>query len=247
MRAAPSRACRRASYHGLLVAAARPPAERRSSSAPLAIRIVRDADAGARRDALPRRNGRATGFSFPRALQAGRRVPVWTFAMGDALLEKRVWMEYGENATYVRYALVRGLLPLALYRAAFRLPRLSRDLDPRTGALRSTPVPGGVRITARRRPRLLDSLPARRPSNIRVVSGRRIRSRARARSRRPRQHVHAADFSASLGPATPSRSRRADRSPGMRRTWVARPGGAEIVRANAPGYQRSSSRPIHSS
>src|SRR5450432_4061744 len=34
--------------------------------------------------------------------------PVWRFEIADALIEKRVWMQYGENTTYVRYTLLRG-------------------------------------------------------------------------------------------------------------------------------------------
>jgi predicted glycogen debranching enzyme len=34
--------------------------------------------------------------------------PVWTYALADALLEKRVWMRQGENTTYIQYTLVRG-------------------------------------------------------------------------------------------------------------------------------------------
>jgi predicted glycogen debranching enzyme len=40
--------------------------------------------------------------------------PVWVFACGDALLEKRLWMERGANTTYISYSLVRGSLPLTL-------------------------------------------------------------------------------------------------------------------------------------
>ena len=34
--------------------------------------------------------------------------PVWTYALADALLEKRIWMRQGENTTYIQYSLVRG-------------------------------------------------------------------------------------------------------------------------------------------
>jgi len=34
--------------------------------------------------------------------------PVWTFALADALVEKRVWMRQGENTTFIEYTLVRG-------------------------------------------------------------------------------------------------------------------------------------------
>src|SRR5207253_2117664 len=40
--------------------------------------------------------------------------PVWTFAIGDALLAKRVWMAYASNTTYVSYRLLRGSQPLVL-------------------------------------------------------------------------------------------------------------------------------------
>jgi len=42
--------------------------------------------------------------------------PVWTFACGDALLDKRVWMEPGANTTHVRYRALRarGAGPLSV-------------------------------------------------------------------------------------------------------------------------------------
>ncbi|MBP0018085.1 MAG: glycogen debranching enzyme family protein [Cyanobacteria bacterium SBLK] len=41
-------------------------------------------------------------------------IPVWKFAIADALLEKRIWMEEGENTTYIRYTLHRARSPLSL-------------------------------------------------------------------------------------------------------------------------------------
>ncbi|MEB3267967.1 MAG: amylo-alpha-1,6-glucosidase, partial [Leptolyngbya sp.] len=41
-------------------------------------------------------------------------IPVWTYALGDALLEKRLWMEPGANTTYCRYTLVRASAPFTL-------------------------------------------------------------------------------------------------------------------------------------
>ncbi|MCA2553131.1 MAG: glycogen debranching enzyme family protein [Microcystis sp. M04BS1] len=46
-------------------------------------------------------------------------IPVWTFICGDALLEKRIWMEQGENTTYTRYTYLRGNSPLTLNLTAF--------------------------------------------------------------------------------------------------------------------------------
>ena len=42
-------------------------------------------------------------------------IPHWTFACGDAVLEKRVWMKQGENTTYIQYKLIRASHPLTLY------------------------------------------------------------------------------------------------------------------------------------
>lgn len=41
-------------------------------------------------------------------------IPTWRYACGDALLEKQVWMQQGENTTYIRYTLLRSSQPLAL-------------------------------------------------------------------------------------------------------------------------------------
>lgn len=40
--------------------------------------------------------------------------PVWVYTVADAVLEKRIWMDYGKNTTYVRYTLLRGTLPTNL-------------------------------------------------------------------------------------------------------------------------------------
>ena len=40
--------------------------------------------------------------------------PVWTFALADALLEKRIFMQSGANTTYVLYRLVRASSPVEL-------------------------------------------------------------------------------------------------------------------------------------
>jgi len=41
-------------------------------------------------------------------------IPVWTFSISDAWLEKRIWMQYGSNTTYVQYHLKRASVPLKL-------------------------------------------------------------------------------------------------------------------------------------
>ena len=45
--------------------------------------------------------------------------PHWTFACGDAVIEKRIWMAQGENTTYIQYFLRRASGPLKIYPKAF--------------------------------------------------------------------------------------------------------------------------------
>jgi predicted glycogen debranching enzyme len=102
-------------YHGLLVAASKPPVGRTL--------LVTKLDETARysSSSFPlfanRWSGGRVGPEGYRYLERFRlegTTPVWTFAIADALLEKRVWMEHGENTTYVRYDLRRASGPLVL-------------------------------------------------------------------------------------------------------------------------------------
>ncbi len=102
-------------YHGLLVAALKPPLERTL----LVTKLDERGQYGSVSLALGT-NRWATGTVDPQGywdieqfyLEA--TVPVWHYVFADALLEKRVWMEPGANTTYVRYSLLRGQLPLTL-------------------------------------------------------------------------------------------------------------------------------------
>jgi hypothetical protein len=75
--------------------------------------------------------------------------PVWTYAVGDALVEKRIWMEPGANTTYVRYTARRARTPLGF---TLRVLVNYRDYHAttRAGDWRMTvaPIPHGVRVTA---------------------------------------------------------------------------------------------------
>src|SRR5262249_6103954 len=48
------------------------------------------------------------GFLNVERFQLEGTIPVWSYAIADALLEKRIWMRQGENTTYVQYTLVRA-------------------------------------------------------------------------------------------------------------------------------------------
>jgi len=96
-------------YHGLLVAALKPPVGRT-----LLVAAFEEVATylGARYELAANRWHDGTvaprGFAYVERFALDGTTPVWEFALADALLEKRIWMDHGSNATYVRYTLLRG-------------------------------------------------------------------------------------------------------------------------------------------
>jgi predicted glycogen debranching enzyme len=102
-------------YHGLLVAALQPPLGRTLLLAKLdetveydnltyALHTNRWADG----------NVEPRGYRQIESFALEGTIPTWKFACGDAVLEKRIWMQHGANTTYVRYTLSRATQPLTL-------------------------------------------------------------------------------------------------------------------------------------
>ena len=102
-------------YHGLLFAPLQPPVERML----LVSKLDETAVYGGHIYPL-HINRWAGGVIKPNGHQQLERfrldgaIPVWTYAIADGLLEKRIWMEQGANTTYVQYHLVRATEPLDL-------------------------------------------------------------------------------------------------------------------------------------
>ncbi len=137
-------------YHGLLVAALHPPAGRTV----LVGGAVEWAVYGGQRFPLATHqyaDGTIDphGYRHLQAFALEGMLPVWTFALDDALLERRIWMAQGANTTYVRYTLLRGsrtlelqITPLVTYRDFHSLSS-GQGLQP---AVES--VPGGAGVHA---------------------------------------------------------------------------------------------------
>lgn len=137
-------------YHGLLLAALNPPVGR--------TQLVAKLDETARYDgeeyALAT-NRWASGAVEPKgylnieSFRLEGTTPVWQFALGDALLEKRIWMRQGENTTYVQYTLLRGSRSVELELKALVN---YRDFHSNTHAgdwrMKVEPVENGIQITA---------------------------------------------------------------------------------------------------
>ena len=102
-------------YHGLLVAALQPPLGRTQLVA-----LFDEAVHYAGGDFSLTTHRWASGAIEPQgflnleSFHLEGTTPVWTFALADALLEKRVWMRQGENTTYIQYRLLRGSAPVEM-------------------------------------------------------------------------------------------------------------------------------------
>jgi predicted glycogen debranching enzyme len=107
-------------YHGLLFAALKPPLGRTLLASNVQESIEYD---GRRYDLHSCRwaDGSVSpeGFHLVESFRLEGTTPVWSYALGDASLEKRVWMEQGANTTYASYTLAQGCHPLRIEIKAF--------------------------------------------------------------------------------------------------------------------------------
>ncbi|MBI2371113.1 MAG: glycogen debranching enzyme family protein [Deltaproteobacteria bacterium] len=137
-------------YHGLLVAALKPPLGRTL--------LVAKVDDSIEYGGLMRplfANRWADGTVEPHGYREIERFrlegtsPVWAYACADALLEKRVWMEPGANTTYVRYRLLRAAGPVELELKVLVNYRDHHAATRGTGwQMTVEPIPGGLRVVA---------------------------------------------------------------------------------------------------
>jgi predicted glycogen debranching enzyme len=137
-------------YHGTLVAALQPPVARTV----LVAGVDEVAQYGGKAFALSTHRWASgtvdpQGFRLLQGFHLEGTKPVWTYALADALLEKRLWMRQGENTTYVQYTLVCGSQSLALELKALVNYRDFHSVT-HAGDWRMSVVPadGGVEITA---------------------------------------------------------------------------------------------------
>ncbi len=137
-------------YHGLLVAALKPPLGRTLLLAKL------DETVACNGDSYPLFANRwasgvvdPPGFHYLECFHLEGTIPVWTFGLAEGLLEKRVWLQAGANTTYIRYDYSRGSRPLVL---TLKAMVNYRDYHGSTHAgdwqMQISPVAHGLRVNA---------------------------------------------------------------------------------------------------
>jgi predicted glycogen debranching enzyme len=137
-------------YHGLLVAALNPPLGRTLLLTKLDEEIEYDGcfyslytNNWATGDANP------LGFQNIESFKLDGTVPTWKFALGDALLVKRIWMQQGTNTTYIKYQLHRATQPLKIsLKALVNYRDYHSDTQAKDWVMDIATVAHGVRITA---------------------------------------------------------------------------------------------------
>jgi len=137
-------------YHGLLIAALKPPLDRKL----LLTKIDEFVgyDTGEYRLGANRWQGglvEPQGYWHIESFHLEGTIPVWTFACGDALLEKRLWMQPGANTTYIHYHLRRATHSLNISLKALVNYRPWADRTQAGGwRMNVEPVPQGICVTA---------------------------------------------------------------------------------------------------
>ncbi len=135
-------------YHGVLIAALNPPVERTLLLTKL------DETVFYGKQVYPlftNRWGDRTvepkGYQRIERFYLDGTIPVWQFAIADARLSKRIWMQPGENTTYVSYTLDRASHSLSLFVKAFVNYR-NHHGGTTMGDWQVTPVAHGLQVQA---------------------------------------------------------------------------------------------------
>lgn len=137
-------------YHGLLVAALKPPLGRTL----LVAKVNETVEYQGKSYQLSCdrwASGTVTGhgYRYLERFYLDHQIPVWRFALGDCLLEKRIWMEQGANTTYLQYHLRRGSNPLQLKVTALGNYRSHHHSTRGDWSMETAAIPDGLKIIAR--------------------------------------------------------------------------------------------------
>src|SRR5215470_6984992 len=137
-------------YHGLLVAALKPPLGRTVLVAALEESLeCRGQTRSLGTNRWADRTIAPQGYRDIERFRLDGTTPVWTFAWGDVSLEKRVFMEPEANTTYVRYRLLRAQAPVTLELRALMNYRDYHGTTRGAGwQMRVAAVEAGVRVVA---------------------------------------------------------------------------------------------------
>jgi predicted glycogen debranching enzyme len=144
-------------YHGLLIAALKPPLGRTLLVTKLeetvtfvdpldpSLDLVHELNSDRRSEG----SVQPQGYRYLERFHLEGMIPVWTFACAEALLEKRVWMQQGANTTYIQYHLRRSQTPMTLsLKALVNYRNHHNGTIAHNWQMQRELIPGGVEIRA---------------------------------------------------------------------------------------------------
>ncbi|MCB9435387.1 MAG: glycogen debranching enzyme family protein [Anaerolineales bacterium] len=136
-------------YHGLLIAALKPPLARTLLLAKLDELVVyNDQSYRLYANRWGPDSVETEGLNYLERFYLEGTTPVWVYALADAVLEKRVWMQQGSNTTYIRYEMRRGTLPLQLDLKALVNYRDHHSNTHANWAMHATTLDNGLQVQA---------------------------------------------------------------------------------------------------
>lgn len=136
-------------YHGLLVTSINPPIDRRIMLVKVDEKIDylgKTYDLGTNRWASG--TTAPNGYINLQSFELEGSTPLWRYACGDAIIEKRIWMAHGEHSTYIAYTVVSASAPLKLSVSAIVDNRGFHNTGQVAWPIQSEPMENGVQITS---------------------------------------------------------------------------------------------------
>ena len=136
-------------YHGLLVAALRPPQQRTLAVAKIDTRACYD---GTRYPLFTNEFGAGTvdphGYRCIESFHLDHLIPVWTWALADARLQQRIWMDHGHNTVRLSFTLARAAGTVTLTATPLVAWRDFHGHMRGGGEVAADPIAGGVAVCA---------------------------------------------------------------------------------------------------
>lgn len=135
-------------YHGLLVAALKPPIDRRLMLAKLEETVTYREDTFALTSNRWQNTIGPDGYKNIQSFTLEGSVPSWIYACADALIEKKVWMKYGENTTYISYEILEANEEVNLQISAIVDNRIFHNTGQVEWPVNVSSIPSGVKVTS---------------------------------------------------------------------------------------------------
>jgi predicted glycogen debranching enzyme len=134
-------------YHGLLVAAVRPPVDRRLLLVKLDEALTyRGTSYALTTNRWASGSVAPEGYRNIESFELEGSIPCWRYACADLRLEKRIWMEHGESTTYVAYTALGAAERVVLTAKAIVDNRVFHDTGQVAWPARVEALTDGVRV-----------------------------------------------------------------------------------------------------